>query len=143
ALRDRNQPGVEPDRVGDDESREAEQSVGADVEGDQQPVEPAQHQRFASMSAEISRRNRSRPKPSAWLRISCASNRVAAARAIASAKASADGSSTRIPLFSGTMVSTAPPRPSATTGVPQACASTGTIPKSSSPGISTTAAWRY
>ena len=43
----------------------------------------------------------------------------------------------------GTTVSSAPPRPSATTGRPQAWASTGTMPKSSSPGSTTAAAPRY
>ena len=36
----------------------------------------------------------------------------------------------------GMTVSAAPPRPKAITGVPHACASTGTMPKSSSPGNS-------
>ena len=61
------------------------------------------------------------------------------ASAIASAKASADGSSTSTPVSPSLTVSSAPPRPSATTGRPQACASSGTMPKSSSPGSSTAA----
>ena len=55
-----------------------------------------------------------------------------------SAKASTDGSSHE---HAGHAVERrfrrAPPSASATTGRPQACASTGTMPKSSSPGIST------
>ena len=40
------------------------------------------------------------------------------------------------PVSPATTVSSAPPRPSATTGRPHACASSGTMPKSSSPGRS-------
>ena len=43
ALGDRNQAGVEPERVGDDERRDAEQRVGEDVEGDEQPVVAVYH----------------------------------------------------------------------------------------------------
>ena len=62
--------------------------------------------------------------------------------AIASANAGADVSSTSVPVSPSTIVSSAPPRASATTGRPHACASSGTMPKSSSPGKSVTAARR-
>ena len=52
-------------------------------------------------------------------------------------------SATSTPVVPGTTVSSAPPRPKATTGVPHAWASTGTIPKSSSAGKTTTSAGRY
>ena len=45
ALGDRNQAGVEPDGVGDDERGQAEQRVRRDVERDEQPVVAPEHQR--------------------------------------------------------------------------------------------------
>ena len=61
---------------------------------------------------------------------------IAARRAIAVGERLGVGSSTRTPVSPATTVSSAPPRPSATTGRPHACASSGTMPKSSSPGSS-------
>jgi hypothetical protein len=54
-------------------------------------------------------------------------------RSIAAASDSSDASSKNTPPKGGT-VSKAPPRPRAITGFPLASASTGVIPKSSSPG---------
>src|SRR5262245_52872124 len=150
AFRNRNQPGMKSDRVSEDERRQAQKRVGRHVEGDEDAVEPPQHYRRGSapcrsspsMRSEISCTKRSRLKRSACARIAAESHEVCVARAIASANAGADPSSTRMPVVPGTTVSTAPPRPRATTGVPHACASTGTMPKSSSPGSSVTAAPR-
>jgi hypothetical protein len=43
AFRNRNQPALKPDRVGDDECRQAEQRVGDDVEGHEEAVVAAKH----------------------------------------------------------------------------------------------------
>ena len=63
---------------------------------------------------------------------------LSSTRRIPAAKASTP-SPVNTPVPPSTTVSMAPPRPRATTGVPHACASTGTRPKSSSPGSSTIA----
>ena len=139
-------PDVEADRVGDDERADAEQGVRDDVERDEQAV--VTNHRAASAcivsartSASISSPNRSRPKRSACRRM------ASAVEAIGSS-ARRDGIGERLdarfrrrarPVSPATTVSSAPPRPSATTGRPHACASSGTMPKSSSPGSSTTA----
>src|SRR5262249_3346429 len=132
---ERRQVGVEAQRVGDDEGRDSDQGVREDVERDEQAVVPPQHP--TSPPAErirgsISSPKRARLKRSACARIRCASNRRLTALPIALANASAVSSPTSTPVSPSTTVSVAPPRPRATTGQPHACASSGTIPKSSS-----------
>jgi hypothetical protein len=43
ALGDRNEAALEPQHVGEDERRAAEQRIGADVERDEQPVVASHH----------------------------------------------------------------------------------------------------
>src|SRR4051812_991653 len=135
--------GMEAERVGDHERQQRQQRVRQDVERDEQAVVAIYHDDGSATSAAISSPKRERLNCSAWRRIVPASNRRSTASATASANASADSSSTNSPVSPGFTVSSAPPRLSATTGRPHACASSGTIPKSSSPGSSATAARRY
>ena len=88
-ARDRNEAGVKPERVRDDERRHAEQGVGDDVKGDEQPI-VSNHAWRASTSASISSPNRSRPNRSAWRRMDGGIELRVIALAIASANASAD-----------------------------------------------------
>src|SRR5262249_50123553 len=144
-LRDRNQhrdAGMEAERVGGDERDQCQQRVREDVEGDKQPVVAIYHADGSATSADIWSPKRARLNCSAWARMAVRSKRRSTASAIASANAPDDSSSTSSPVSPGLTVSTAPPRPSATTGRPHACASSGTMPKSSSPGRSVTAARR-
>ena len=142
-LRDRDEAGVEPQRVGDDERRHAEQRVGEDVERDEQPVVPVHHARL--VAASVSRDQRfdlvAEPLAAEPFGVTPDGRRVEpvgrAARLMASANAAGDGSSTRKPGFAVDDRFDARRRaPSATTGRPHACASSGTMPKSSSPGSS-------
>ena len=90
-------------------------------------------------SAWNSRRKRSREKRSA-LRADGGRGRTASRRHVVERRRRTprpSRSSTSTPVTPSTTVSQAPPAPSATTGVPHACASTGTMPKSSIPGSST------
>ena len=57
-------------------------------------------------------------------------------RSIAAASASSVWRWKKVPLTPSTTVSSAPPEPKAMTGRPEAIASSGTMPKSSSPGNS-------
>ena len=76
---DRNEAGVEPQRVGDDERGHAEQRVGEDVKRDEQAVVPdhraAPAPASCRTSASISSPKRSRPNRSAWRRMAPASKR--------------------------------------------------------------------
>ena len=87
-------------------------------------------------SASISSPNRSRPKRSACARMAAgvetmrrSPSAIASAKALRRRVVDEQAGRRRTRRFRA-----APPRPSATTGRPQACASSGTMPKSSSPG---------
>src|SRR5439155_5170470 len=135
ALRDRyeqREARVEPERIRDDEGRDRKQRVRQDVEQDEQAVMAVYHADGSATSAAISSPKRDRLNRSACRRIAVGSNERSnersTAETIASANASAAGSSTRTPVSPGFTVSSAPPRASATTGRPHACASSGTMP---------------
>src|SRR5688572_14683524 len=142
-LRER---GLEPDVIRQQKRRGRRAQVGDHVQEHEQPVVAPQHAARASR-AELtairnSRSNRSVENASACRRIAAESNASGLKDVIAAANASTDASSTSTPVTPGMTVSSAPPRPSAMTGRPQAMASTGAIPKSSSPGSRTAPAAR-
>src|SRR4029079_7466529 len=140
AFRDGNEAALEPDDVREHECGDAEDGVGHDVERDEQAGVPSYHRapcgawEVWSMSASISDAKRLRPNVSACARAIAGSKGSVCTARRASAKASGRSSRTSTPVTRSSTVSLTPPRPRATTGRPQAWASTGTIPKSSSPG---------
>ena len=87
----------------------------------------------ASMEARIRSWNPGRAKRDAALRSRSGSNLQSSSDLMAAAKASPVDSVTSSPVAPCVTVSHAPPRASAMTGRPHACASTGAMPKSSSP----------
>ena len=125
-------------------ARQPEQRVGDDVERDEQAVVP-DHRRVRPRHR-VDQRFHLVAEALAAEPFGVCADRGRIERPVdrrarsPSANASGVGSSTSTPVSPATTVSSAPPRPSATTGRPQACASSGTMPKSSSPGSSTTAA---
>ena len=136
---------MESQRVSDDECGHAEYRVAEDVEGDEQPVIPVHH----DWSGLADHRFNLVAEPRAAKSFGVAPDHGRVELAI-------DGAPDRLGKGGGawrrrresrfppdTTVSIAPPRAYATTGRPHACASSGTIPKSSSPGRITTAAPRY
>ena len=143
-------PRLEPQRVGDDERRHAEQRVGDDVERDEQAVVAPYHRvscgracSVSSTAAVISVRNRSRPNARRGRGCAARSKRSSRRGSSAGGERLRRGVVDQHPGLPSHDVSRAPPRPRATTGRPHAWASTGTMPKSSSPGSSTAAAPRY
>ena len=127
-------------------AHDRQQRVGDDVEGDEQPVVALYHrrsrrrgQRFVDHRAACAPTWCSRENRSACARMRARSNahRRDPRRAHVPASAGVGSSNEHAGVARRSTVSSAPPRPSATTGVPHACASTGTMPKSSSPGSST------
>src|SRR5258706_2641576 len=93
---------MKPDEVRDHERRHPEHGVRDEMKQDEEPV-VADHRAGPSdrdesaTSACISSPNRSRPKRSAWRRITPASNRCVRQWLMASANAAAVGSWTRTP----------------------------------------------
>src|SRR5688572_19089978 len=148
-ARHRDQSALEPDDIGQHERPAREQRVRDHVKSDEQAVVPSYHRVPAgaaivsSITARICSRYRSREKRAAVRATAAGSKRRRATRSIAAVSDSTSGSANSTPFSPSCTVSSAPPRPSATTGRPHACASTGTIPKSSSPGKRTASAWRY
>src|SRR5688572_21064471 len=126
AARHRNQPAFEADRVGEDERPHREAHVADDVEDDEQAVVASYHRVPAGamtvswMTSRICCTCRWRANRSADLRMCSGSNDSRAARSSAAASASTSGSANSTPFSPSTTVSSAPPRPSATTGRPQA-----------------------
>ena len=131
-LRERRQPlgdgdetALEPDGVGQQERRHAEDGVGDDVVGDEAAGRPLHHRTRSSgavMRASTSVVNASmkrwREKRSACARTTAGSNVIVSRRRIAAAKDSGVASSTRMPVRPSTTVSRLPPRPRAMTGRP-------------------------
>ncbi len=149
ALRD-GQAALEAQHVGQHEGQRGEHRVGHDVEGDEQPVVSLYHEASpagADIVSSISVRN-ALAEARAAERLGVPPDGGGVERRAERPRecrppappAISDGTST--PVTPSTTVSSAPPRPSATTGRPQAWASTGTMPKSSSPGSRTTPASR-
>ena len=124
----------------------AEQRVGDDVEGDEQAVvallpsraAPAAADRVVDDRARIARAcERSRRSASAWRRIAVVSKRASRRLRERRRKRLDDVLATSTPVSPSITRFERAARASATTGRPHACASTGTMPKSSSPGSST------
>ena len=139
ALRDRNQAGVEAERVGEDERRQPEQRVGDDVEGDEQPVVALQHAR----RLQVDERGHLVAEPLAAEALGVAADErgvepAAHARGRCRRRTRrADGSSTRTPVSSahdGFERAAAAERDDGACRRPAPRA--GTMPKSSSPGSS-------
>ena len=140
-LRDRNQAGVEPQRVRDDErghrraarrrGRETRRAGGCGGSRDTAAA-PRFHERFHLVAE--ARAAEPLGVTRGWRRRRSGGR---AARPIASANALGDRLvDQQCRSRRARRSRSAPPRPSATTGRPHACASSGTMPKSSSPGSS-------
>ena len=140
-------PDLEAQGVREDERRQPEQGVGDDVEGDEQAVVAPYHVspgRAAIVSHAALSHLVAEARPAEPFGVRANRGRVESPAEHLFDRGRGKRVGRRLVHehagLAGTTVSSAPPRPSATTGRPHACASSGTMPKSSSPGSSATAA---
>jgi hypothetical protein len=132
-------PAVEAQRVGEDERGHAEHRVGEDVKRDEQAVVAVYHAPAPRSARSSRRRSASRLKRSAcggWRPCRTVSSGL---RDRVGERLGA-GSSTRVRSRRARPSRSAPPRPSATTGRPHACASSGDDAEVLFAGSSVTAA---